>query len=462
MNDDRQQLPTKSITTTIIHTVLAGLLLAANIGPSAASQTTTQRVLVLAPLKTLRQYIDQGQIAEAHSILEALTLAIAQEGRSLKITPQEWIELEFLRGRLAAAEGNLNAAVTIFENILSRYPDIARVRLELGLALYNLKQDQRARYQFDLALQATLPPKAIERVESVKDAIYHRRKWQVRTKIAIVPDSNINAATDDRTVSLFGLPFTLNEDATEQSGIGGLAEFNVTHTTGLGKQLTLVNDASVRRIEYRGSRFDDTIVSFYSGPQYRSNISNISLRFGGFRRWFGEGGFNKGAGGQLAIFRRIGRKWAAGVNSSLFWVDYDQLPARNGFSVQAEPFVVRSVGASGQIRAHITYSQDFAKEKNQASVTHQYGLSFQRELSWDIRLGLNAALGTRRFQAAQLSFGVRRQDEFYSAGLNLAFRKIQILGAALELSYQFQKADSNVTLFSYIRHRFEAGLKKEF
>ncbi len=462
MNDNHQQVSAKSITTIIIHTVLAGLLLAANVAPSATNQAATQRVLVLAPLKTLRQYIDRGQIAEAHSVLEALTRAIRQEGQTLRITPQEWIELEFLRGRLAAAEGIYNAAVTIFENILSRYPDIARVRLELGLALYNLKLDQRARYQFDLALQATLPPKAIERVEGVKDAIYRRRKWQVRTKIAIVPDSNINAATDDRTVSLFGLPFTLNEDATEQSGIGGLVELNVTHTAGLGKQLTLVSDASVRRIEYGGSRFDDTIVSFYSGPQYRSNISNVSLRFGGFRRWFGEGGFNKGAGGQLAIFRRIGRKWASGINSSLFWVDYDLLPARNGFSVQAEPFAVRSIGASGQIRAHLTYSRDFAKEKNQASITYQYGLSFRRELPWDIRLGLHAALGTRRFQAAQLSFGLRRRDEFYSAGLDLAFRKIQILGAALELSYKFQKADSNISLFSYTRHRFEAGLTKEF
>lgn len=429
---------------------------------SAEGQPAPQQILVLKPLTTLQQHIDQGQIAEAHTILRALTAALDNPNQKLAISVEEWIELEFLRGRLAMAEGNFEAAVPIFENILSRYPDIARVRLELGMAFFNLKQDQRAHYQFDLALQATLPRLAEARIESVKEAMYRRRKWQVRMKFSLVPDSNINAATDDRTVSLFGLPFVLNENATEQSGIGALAELGVTNAIHLSTNLTLDSSASVRRIEYAGSRFDDTIISFYSGPRHATNTSAISLQFGGFRRWFGEGGFNRGIGTQLGSYQRIGQKWATGINASLFWVNYDQIAPRTGFSLQAEPFLVRAVGASGHVRAHVNYNQDFAREQNQASITYQYGLRFVRELPMDLRLELNGAYGTRQFQAAQASFGVRRQDEFFSAGLDIAFRKLQILDAALEFSYKFEKADSNISLFSYSRHRFEVGLTKEF
>jgi len=395
-------------------------------------------------------------------ILQALTSALKNPNQKLEISIEEWIELEFLRGRLAMAEGNFAAAIPVFENILSLYPDIARVRLELGMALFNLKQDQRARYQFDLALQATLPKLAEARVESVKEAMRRRRKWQVRMKLALVPDSNINAATDDRTVSVFGLPFVLNENATEQSGVGALAELGVTNAMHIGTNLTLDSSASVRRIEYAGSRFDDTIVSFYSGPRHATTTSAASLQFGGFRRWFGDGSFNRGIGTQLGTSQRIGQKWATGVNASLFWVDYDQISDRNGFSLQVEPYVVRAVGASGHVRAHFNYNHDFAREKNQASATYQYGVRFRRELPMDIRFGLSGSYGTRQFQAAQASFGVRRRDEFFSTGLDLAFRKLQILGAALEVSYRLEKADSNINLFSYSRHRFELGLTKEF
>lgn len=421
-----------------------------------------QPVIVLSPLQTLQQYIDHGQIPEAHRVLEAMTLALQDPAAAQQISGEDWIELEFLRGRLAMLEGHPASAALIFETILVRYPDVVRVRLELGLALYTMQEDQRALYHFDLALQAHLPTEAEARVETIKGIMRQRRNWQVRVKIALVPDTNINAATDDRTVELFGLPFSLNDAARERSGIGGLAEVNILNSHRLGGKTSLMSDLSLRHTEYDGSRFDDTILAAYSGPERAIKYGIISMRVGGFRRWFGQGAFNWGAGVQARVFRRFNPNWSGGLNTGLSWVGYDQNQARDGLSVQIEPYVNRSIGTSGRLRIRFTFSEDFAREKNQANVTYRYGVGFQRELPRHLLLDLHAAVGTRRFKAVQFPFGVRRKDDFYSAGATLTLREVRILGSALSVSYRYENSDSSVPLFSYARHRVEVGLTKEF
>ncbi len=434
-----------------------------NTGPQQAPDATAEEaIVVLSPLKALRQLIDSGQTAEAKLVLEALDLAIKGVHPPATISPQDWIELEFLRGRLALLDDQAASAAAIFENILYRYPDIVRVRLELGLALFQMKQDQRANYHLDLALQQEVPEVTMNRVESLKQVMRQRRRWQVSIKVAAVPDSNVNAATDAPTVDLFGLPFILDEDARRRTGLGALASISIINATPVSRGTVLASELRVRHVEYKSGQFDDSLVSFYAGPEMSSATKRVGLRVGGFRRWFGQNGFNWGAGGQLSTTVLFTRPWSGGLNLGAHWIGYDQLAARSGFSLQVEPFVRRAIGASGQVRSSVAYRRDFAREKNQANTTIQYGVSFQRELRNNIRLGLKGLVGVRNFRAAQTPFGVRREDRFFSLGAQITVAGIRFLGAALEASYDFQQSNSNVALFDYTRHRFEIGFTKEF
>lgn len=422
----------------------------------------TEAVVVLSPLKALRQLIDRGQTTEAKLVLEALDLAIKGEFQPTTISSRDWIELEFLRGRLAVLDGQAASAVAIFENILSRYPDIVRVRLELGLALFQMKQDQRANYHLDLALQQAVPEVTAKRVQGLKQIMRQRRRWQVSVKVAAVPDSNINAATDAPTVDLFGLPFVLDEDARRRTGLGALASINILNSIPMSRGVVLASELGLRHVEYKGGQFDDTLASFYAGPEISSATKRIGLRLGGFRRWFGQNGFNWGTGGLLNATLLFTRAWSGGLNFGAHWIGYDQLAARTGFSLQVEPFVQRAIGASGQVRSSFAYRKDFAREKSQANTTIQYGMSFKRELRNNVRLGLKGLVGLRSFRAAQVPFDARREDRFFSLGAQITIAGIRFLGSALEASYDFQQSNSNVALFDYARHRFEIGFTKEF
>lgn len=427
-----------------------------------AQQLSDEQVIVLSPLETLRSYINRGHHTQARLIVDALIMALNTSDKPIRLTKEEWIELEFLRGRLAMLEGDFVGAALLFENILSRYPSFERVRLELSLALFNSKEDDRAQYHFDLALQGNLPSETIKRIERIKQIIHSRRRWQVQLKTALVPDSNINAATNDRTVEIFGLPFLLDEEARETSGIGSLADLSVQHRVKISGKTVLSSRLSARHTEYQGIAFDDTTLSFYTGPEHIFQNGIINFQAGGFRRWFGGRAFNWGVGGQLGAFKRFSPKWGTGFNTSLLWVGYNQIAQRSGLSLYIEPYISRAIGTSGHVRVGTSYSRDFARERNQANRTYQVNASLRKELTGALLMGFNATIGDRQFKGVQPSFDRIRKDTFFSVGTDITFGKFRVFGAAIKAAYQYQNAASSIGLFSFARHRFEFSLTKEF
>ncbi len=442
--------------------LLLGLLITLSCSTTNAQNPNDERVLVLSPLETLQAYVNAGNHTQARLIVDALTLALDAPDEAVALTKEEWIEFEFLRGRLAMLEGNFMSAVLLFENIISRYPNLERVRLELGLALFNIEEDARARYHFDLALQRDIPTETATRLERIKQIMHGRRHWQVQLKTAFVPDSNINAATNDRTVEVFGLPFMLSEDARETSGVGALADLNVQHRVKLTNKTVLSSRLSTRHKEYKGNAFDDTMLSFYTGPERLFKNGLINFQVGGFRRWFGGRTFNWGLGGQLGAFKRLNAKWGTGISASLIWVGYDQITQRSGLSLYIEPYFSRAIGTSGHIRTGASYSQDFARERSQANRTYQYNASFRKEFPGSLLMGINATIGDRQFKGLQPSFDRVRKDTFFSVGTDITFGKFRIFDAAIKAAYQYQSAVSSISFFSFSRHRFELSLTKEF
>ena len=51
-------------------------------------------------------------------------------------------------------------------------------------------------------------------------AISSRKRLSTSVALAVATDTNVNAATNEESVEIFGLPFQLNEDARASSGVG--------------------------------------------------------------------------------------------------------------------------------------------------------------------------------------------------------------------------------------------------
>ena len=129
-------------------------------------------------------------------------------------------------------------------------------------------EDGNAAYHFRLALGTKdLPAIVRARALAFLDRIRRRKTWSVTGSVAVLPDSNINAATSARLVELLGLPARLSEDARQTSGVGLSANISGGYEGRISPDLRFRVGGGLRTRTYRESDFNDRTLSLRAGPR---------------------------------------------------------------------------------------------------------------------------------------------------------------------------------------------------
>src|SRR5207237_6022876 len=119
--------------------------------------------------------------------------------------------------------------------------------------------------------------------------------------LGVADDTNVNGATTLRTVYLYGLPFTLSDNARQTSGLGAAVDVSGEFSLLLSGNSKFLIGGLVHRLQYGHGRFDDMTVSLYSGPQFFLARWRFDILATGFGRWYGEAPYSDGAGGRASI-----------------------------------------------------------------------------------------------------------------------------------------------------------------
>ena len=195
-------------------------------------------------------------------------------------------------------EARLDEAIAIFHAILVRRPGLPRVHLEIARAFFLKREDSLARRHFDIVLAGKPPPPVVANIQTFLDIMRQRRAWTAYFGMALAPDSNVNAASTERTILLdtpFGrLPFTRGDETAPKSGIGisvwGGGEYQYPlgdPGTGSGaSRWRLRAGANASRREYRGGEFDRMNLSAHLGPRWLvGRTTEFSLLATAGREW---------------------------------------------------------------------------------------------------------------------------------------------------------------------------------
>ena len=115
----------------------------------------------------------------------------------------------------------LEQAIFAFRAILIDQPGLVRARLELPRAFFLKGEDRLAQEHFERALADEELPRAVAlNIIGFLKQIQSRHRWTVYRGFSLAPDSNINAASNEETVSLYGLPFRRDAESLARSGTG--------------------------------------------------------------------------------------------------------------------------------------------------------------------------------------------------------------------------------------------------
>lgn len=416
-----------------------------------------QRIVVVNPVETARSLIARGDYRAAATILDALENA---DPKVLAvIDPQD---IAFLRGLIAFGEERFDKAASIFEAILAQDPSLPRVRLELGRVYFALREDDGAVRQFELAIAGDIGNTAINNAEAFLRRIDDRKVLRTRFSFALAPDSNVNQATSGDTVDIFGLPFALNDDAREKSGLGLFASAGIELRPRLAARVRGSAGLQLQHTEFEGSAFDDTIASGWVGPEISFGDKYLTLAATGFRRWYGHQGFNSGVGGRASLFVRPGRRWRLSGQIRVQAIDYDLNPARDGIVLGIQISPTYTLDTKSQFSAVVGFNRDFADGAVWRSTALKVGLGYYRELPWALTADIRSDVSWRTFDTMQIAFGREREDKTFELGMRVIKRDIRIFGLSPMVGYTLQRNISNIGLYDFTRHRAQIGLTKRF
>ena len=392
--------------------------------------------------------------------------------------------MEALAAAHAATDGEsrdekLDEAIAAFRAILVDRPELVRVRLELARAFFLKEEDTLARRHFEQVLAGRPPPPVVANIVRFLRTMRARRRWTAHFGAAIAPDSNLNTASGTRTIFLdaFGqrLPFTLDDPATPESGLGlsiwGGGEYQYPlgpPGSGSGaSRWRLRSGANANIREYKGGDFDRYFLAAHIGPRRLIDArTEASLLATADRQWTAGAPETDRFGLRLEGEHRLtprlslfGRANAARRNCrDCNWLDGPVGDVMLGASWAALP-ILRLSGNAGWNWAR-------ANSEHWRNSGPRAGLGATLALPLGFTLGLRASLQRTEYEGRGFRHNTidrdPREDETQSLSVSVHNRAFTVAGFSPRISLVREERDTNAQALDYDRNRAELSFVRQF
>ena len=351
-------------------------------------------------------------------------------------------------------EALLDEAIAAFRQMLVADPRLARVRLELARAFFLKGEDRLARQHFERVLAGSPPAAVVTNVGRFLAEIRARRRWSLHFGFALAPDTNIGGSSDQRIITIYGLPFERDAEDLATSGIGASVWGGWAYEHPLGERFRLRGglDASVR--DYAGSRFDRVFLAAHAGPRWLvDRDTDASVLASARRQWTAGAPAYDGLGGRLEAGHRFTRRLTAGASASWHERAYRTETHLDGPTMDLSLRGAWVVTPTVRADAAAGWGRDRPEMER-----------WRHDRRW-LRMGVTTALprgftvggsGELRWSDYEGNWfphtpGEPREDRTYSLRASVHNRAIAWQGFSPQLSLVHEVRDTNAQLYDYER-----------
>ncbi|MFN3946323.1 MAG: surface lipoprotein assembly modifier [Allosphingosinicella sp.] len=419
---------------------------------AAAAQTTLERLSAADLFDLAGEALRDGRVEDAFAIYDAL---------SRDPDPDVRAEARFRKGMTLAELRRFAEAAAEFRAILDEKPEAARVRLELARMHAALGDEAAARRELRQAQATGLPPEVAHTISQFARAIRSPRRLGGSVGFALAPDSNINRATDARTLDTIIAPLVLSEDARAQSGIGFKPSAEAFARLPLSETVSLVPRVAGVANLYRARAYEDISGSALIGLEWRRSRSRISGSVGETRRWFGRRPYARTSTLALDWLYLAGPRTQIVVSGSAGKADYLQNDLQDGAIYDLNVAVERALDARSGGSLTLSATRQTARDPGYATAGGGATLTGWRELGGTT---LFASAGLRRTEgdARLFLFPERRKEWLFTARAGATLRQFRVDGFAPTVRVTYERNASTVGIYDYKRLATEFGIVRAF
>jgi outer membrane protein len=370
-------------------------------------------------------------------------------------------EARFRKGLLLADERRLAEAAATFRALLDEKPGAARVRLELARVLAQLGDESGARRAVRQAQAAGLPDDVAVLVDQFARALRSAQPFGGSIQVALAPDTNVNRATQARTLDTIIAPLTLSRDARARSGLGVRLAGQGYARVPLSSNLSLLPRAALLGSLYRDSRFNDVSASALIGLEWRHGGDRWSPSGGVTQRWYGGAPYARTASGALDWLHPLGRRAQLVVHGGAAASDYRLNDLQDGGLFDVSLGYEQATSPRAGFGATLSGYRQTARDPGYATVAGGLSLSAWQELGRTtvfVNTGLSRLEGDERL----FLFPDRRSEWLVTSSAGATFRQLAVRNFAPLLRLSLERNSSSVGLYSYRRMAAEIGLSRAF
>ena len=420
----------------------------------------------VAPVATQSQPAnpDAGKVRAALATAEKLYAArdyaaLRAALAPLLAVPNPHLEVLFLSGMAAMAEGDYAAAITAFRAMLARDPSLVRPRLELALALQKSGDRQAAKYHYEQVLAAPLPEPVLRNIYRLLVDI-REREPSLKLSLELSSDSNPRQTTDSRVVYIGGLPYQLNDAnrATTEYGMAATADLHLP----LPADPTWFTHFYGEAFEYPGRDLDSSYGQASAGKRFEHGQHNVSLEAGGHVSQYQDRQQYAGALARISGFYRLKPKTGVSSSVQLRSFNYPSLPFLDGIESQLNAMCIFVPTTEQRFETGAGIIHYDAEESPYSYLQPNLNVRYVHEFPGGWITGLRAEARLTRYEAPDPFFQETRHDKEGRLEFDVLNRKLKWWTLSPRAIVGYVKRDSNLDLYRYSRVYGRIGLTREF
>lgn len=376
---------------------------------------------------------------------------------------------DYLYALAARSAGQLHQAVFALERAVQSAPQLADLRLLLGISYFELGNLPAAEREFLILQNARLPEREttlvqdyLSRLDKFRDP--SRGYWQNWIQLSTGSDSNPNSGIDDEFVyvPLLGQVRLFESSQARRSRFHEV-QAQLNYVLPQSQHSAFYASAGVLQSGYQlGAVYDRAYASMQAG--YQSRWRGLQWSAEMFYRpiWLEGDSYLDYQGLKTSLSRGFGESLSMGLD--LTWADfaYAELPALDKQQWLLQGWLALQIGAaehrlqlrSGEEQSDLRRS-DF-NSRDVLGIGYRYQQPFGA--NWLTSLQLDYSRGD--YQAAHPLFASTRQDRYLRAEIEISYSISPQWRLLTSLSHL--RNDSNLSLYQYRRNRGWLGVRYAF